>query len=352
MEVDLLLETMTLKKIGEMAGVHRSTVDKVIHNRKGVSVEVRQRIKRIIEEVGYTPNIVGKALSRQKKPLSIAVVLPEFNALKEIKSGIKEAYKEYKSFGLNINYHIINSMDETEQLNAINYLKTKNISGMIISPINTIKIRDAIDNLIKNGIPVVTVNSDIPESKRMCFVGQDLIMAGKVAGELMGEILDDDGKVAILTSSETLWSSRERQAGFENVVFNKYPGIEVVDILETKENKIIAFEKTLSLLKNVDKLRGIYVACGTASEVAKAVKLMHKENEIKIICFDLYPEIVELVKEGVVNFTIGQDLFGQGYKSVKVLFENLFFNKKPETNYIQTSIDIRLKENIDLGSYI
>ena len=342
------LGRITLKQIGEMAGVHRSTVDKVIHNREGVSDPVRQRIKKIIEEVGYTPNIIGKALARQNKPLEIAVVLIRLDALKEIMEGVENAYEEYKNFGLTIKYYLTNNLDEAEQLNTINLLKNKNISGVIIQPLNSVKIKNAIDELVESGIPVATVNTDIPESKRLCFIGQDFIMAGRVAGELMGAILNSHGKIAIIsTGLEILFSSSERQKAFERVLVEEYPELKIVKIIKTKEQKMVAFKQTLSLLEAVKDLNGIYITGGAVSEVAKAVKLMHREKEIKIISFDIYPEIVDLVKQEIINFTIGQDLFGQGYKSVKFLFEYLFFDKHPDVEHIKTIIDIRLKGNID-----
>lgn len=339
---------VTIKQIAEIAGVHRSTVDKVLHDREGVSPEVSQRVKNIIDELGYKPNIFGKALACQNKPLLIAVMLLKVDAIEEIKVGIEVAYSEYNNFGLKIEYYLTNNLDEEEQLHTLKLLKNKKISGLIISPLLSESVKSAIDDIVDTGVPVVTINSDIPNSKRMCFVGQSMSSAGRVAGELMGEILNGNGKVAIITSTCSLWCSSERQKTFETVIEERYPGIKIVDVIETFEQRMVSFQKTLTLLKSVEDLKGIYITCGTVGEVGKAVKLLNKARQVKIISFDLYPEIVELVKEGIINFTIGQDLFGQGYKSVKVLFEFLFFNQKTKTEHIKTAIDIRLKENIVL----
>ena len=341
------MKKVTLKQIAEMAGVHRSTVDKVLHNRKGVSDEVRERIKKIIEEVEYEPNIIGKALAYQKKSMQIAAVLLRVDALKEIKAGIEKAYEEYKSFGMVVNYYIVDNLDEVEQVNIIKLLRKKNISGMIIAPLNSEKIKEEIDNMTKSGVPVVTVNSDIAESDRMCFVGQDTVMAGRVAGELMGEILNGHGKVAIVTGLLNLQGLVEREQAFERLVCDKYPGIKIVETVQTEEQKITAFKNTLDLLNRENDLNGIYITCGNVGQIAKAIRIMNKENEIKVISFDMYPEIVEWIMEGVINFTICQDLMGQGYMSVKVIFENLFFHKKPESEHLKTGIDIRLRENIE-----
>ena len=338
---------ITLKQIAEIAGVHPSTVDKVVHNRPGVSDEVRKKINNIMEEVNYRPNLIAKALAYQRVPLSIAVVLLKVDALKEIKSGIEKAYEEYKNFGVKIKYYVIDNLDETGQLNTISLLKNEEISGLIIQPLNSEKIKTAIDDMVKKNIPVVTVDSDIADSKRLCFVGSDTVTTGKVAGELMGQILNGDGKVAIVTGLYNLQVLIERQKAFEAVLCDRYPKIEIVDTVQTKEEELVAFKNTLNLLERVDDLKGIYITCGNVGEVAKAVKVMKKEKDIKIISFEMYPEIVEAVKQGVIDFTIGQDLVGQGYKSFKVLFENLFLQKKPKSKHIKPYIDIRSRENIE-----
>ncbi|UOF90958.1 LacI family DNA-binding transcriptional regulator [Fodinisporobacter ferrooxydans] len=339
--------SVTIKEIAEIAGVHRSTVDKVLHNREGVSDEVRERVKNIIHELGYEPNIIGKALSYQKKTLLVPVLLLDFDTLEEMKAGIEEAYREYKQFGLKIQYYITSNSDPVEQLNIINHLKKKKISGLIITPLNDIRIRNAIDEIVDEGIPVITTNIDLPESKRMCFVGQDMLKAGRVAGELMGEILNGHGKVAIITDSKIQSFVQKRQEGFEKVIKNTYPNIEIVDVVETYEQKLTTFQKTKSLLDKIEDLKGIYITCGNVSEVGKVVRFMNKDKQVKIVSFDVYPEIVQLIKEDVINFTIAQDLFSQGYKPLKILFDYLYHEKKPETEHIKTSIDIKIKGNIE-----
>ena len=58
---------VTMKEIAERAGVHQATVDKVVHNRVGVSDEVRAKVQAIIDELGYKPNPTGRVLQRQGK---------------------------------------------------------------------------------------------------------------------------------------------------------------------------------------------------------------------------------------------------------------------------------------------
>jgi LacI family transcriptional regulator len=339
----------TSKQIAEMAGVHRSTVDKVLHGREGVSDEVRARVQKIIDELDYQPNPIGKALARQNNPLIIAVLLLDVDAIDEIKSGISDAYEELKNFGLKLEYYVNNLDNRTEQLYSLRLLAKKKLAGLIISPIRDPEIVKAINSIVDAGTPVVTINTDVPDSKRMCFIGQDAFSAGRVAGQLMGEILGNRGKVAIITSSAELLGTLERQQGFEAVISDQFSRIQIVEIIETHEQALPTFQKTLAMLNSRDDIDGIYITCGNVSEVCRAVRLLNKEQAIKIISFDTYPEIVELVKSGIINFTIGQNLHAQGYRSLKVLFDRVFNNKEPDSAFVLTKIDIFLRENISLN---
>ena len=78
---------VTIKQIAEMAGVHRSTVDKVLHKRPGVSDDVRKKVQKIIDENNYEANPIGKALKMQNRELRIAVLLLKVDALPYIREG-------------------------------------------------------------------------------------------------------------------------------------------------------------------------------------------------------------------------------------------------------------------------
>lgn len=338
---------ITLKQIAEISGVSRSTVDKVMNNRVGVSDEVRERVKAIADELGYQPNIIGKALAFQKKSLIIAVVMPKNNFTKEAKIGIDKAYEELEDFGIKIEYYATKDFDVAEQISVISYLIDRNVSGIILRPVDNKKLKMVIDKAVEKNIPVITFNSDVADSKRMCFVGQDLVKAGRVAGNIMAKLMNGRGKIVVIMGSYDLLALNQRLEGFKAVMETEHPLIEIVDIIETKEERVLTFQKTLELLKDVQDLNGLYVTGGPLGEIGKAIKIFGKSGEIKVVCFDFYEENVKLVKDGVIDFAIGQDPVAQGYKSVKILFEYLFNGKRPETDHIKTTIDVKEKESID-----
>jgi LacI family transcriptional regulator len=341
---------VTIRKIAEIAKVSRGTVDKVLNNRPGVSDEIRQKVKEIAEALDYKPNIIGKALAYQKKSVTIGVIIPleENPFFEDIKKGIDAAHEELKDFGVKIDYQITKSLDAQEQYNVIKHFQAKGVSALAMAVINHDLIREAIDDMVDSKIPVVTFNTDIIGSKRMCFVGHDLVKSGKVAGELMGKLLNGKGKVAIITGSHNILAHNQRIDGFKKVMDEDFSDIKIVDIVENMDQDSISFERTLILLENIADLNGIYITGAGVSGACKALKFLGKAHEVKVISFDFVPETVNLVKEGIIDFTIGQDPFEQGYKPIKILAEYLFSGQYPEVNHIQTKIDIRVKENIDI----
>ena len=162
---------VTIKEIAERAGVHRATVDKVLHNRVGVSDEVRMKVQRIIKEMGYTPNPAGRVLQKQGKKYRIEAILVEVDALPFLKAGIEQGVHNQVGFDIEVTYAISKFQDAERQKEFIDNAIAARADGIIISPINSERVRKAIDRAVDSGIPVVATNADIDGTKRTCCVG-------------------------------------------------------------------------------------------------------------------------------------------------------------------------------------
>lgn len=333
-----------------MAGVHRATVDKVLHNRVGVSDEVRQRVQKIINEVGYTPNPVGRVLQKQGQVYRIAAVLVDVDALPFLKAGIEHGIQEQVGFDIRVEYHITKFQDAEEQEAILKRAIKDEVDGVIISPINSDRIRAAIDRAVEARIPVVTTNSDIDGTKRLCFVGLDGARASRVAGRLMGQFLGGSGQVAIISSAIAAENNNYfvtiREQGFMNFIREEYPGIEIVARAESFEDPRITFEKTLDILREYPDLKGIYITCGGAAEVGRALCQSGRGQSVAVLSFEDYPQILELLRDGVINCTLASELRRQGELPVQIIMDSLVFGKKPEQEQIFTEARILVKESL------
>lgn len=341
---------VTIKKIAELANVSRGTVDRVLNNRPGVKDDIRKKVKEIAEALEYKPNLIGKTLVNLKNPIKIgAIIAPDYNPfVGEIKRGMEKASEDLYDYGVKTDVQAMKNLDAFEQIAILDRFLKEGISAISMVPIEHDAIRNYINKVVESGIPVVTFNSDIKDTNRLCFVGQDHLMGGRVAGGLMGKILSGRGEIAIITSSLNLLCHRQRIDGFKAKIAEDYKNIEIFKIVENEDIDSKAFELTLSLCERNDNLKGIYITGGGASGLGKALKVLGKEKNIRVISHDFVQGTVELVKEGVIDFTIGQDPYNQGYIPIKILFDYLMSGKTPEVDFIRTNIDIRTEENIDL----
>jgi LacI family transcriptional regulator len=336
----------TIRNIAEVAGVSRGTVDKVLNNRIGVSDRVRAHVKLIAKELGYRPNPAGKALAFQKKPLCFGFILlmPADSIFKTLRHGAEAAGAEFANFGLKLEFAIMARITPEEQLRCIDQLEKRGMSGLILSPLQDRRIEKAVTRLNRDGVPVITANTDLPDSKRMCFVGQDLVASGRVAGELMGRLLSAGRKIGILSGSASIEALKERIRGFQEVLAERYQHLEIVQIEEGVEDDDAGFAKTKAICRNHPDLDGLYITGRGIRGACEALKAL-KFDRVRVVCFDAQPETGELLREGRVDFTITQDPYQQGYLPIKLLYEYFFMNRKPENTIYHTQLRIMTSEN-------
>lgn len=341
---------ITIKEIAERAGVHRATVDKVLHDRPGVSDEVRQQIKKLIEDLNYTPNPAGRILQKQGKSYRIAAILCNVDATPFLKEGIERGIHSQSNFDIEVQYYQSCFQDADGQSRIIMDVVQKQVDGIILSPINSEQVRKAVSCAAKEGIPVVTTNADIPDSERLCFVGQDGVHASCVAGRLMGQLLNGKGEIAVISSSIDSENNNYyvliREQGFRNFIKKEYPNIQIAECIESFEDPELTYQSTKQLLERHHDLRGIYITCGGVSEVGRALKETGRSEQIRVISFEDYPEILSLLREGVVDVTLASDIVQQGYLPVGILMDKLIFDKAPDREHFFTENRILVKESV------
>jgi len=339
---------ITVNKIAELCGVSRGTVDRVLHNRGGVREELRQKIINIVDTLEYTPNLAGKALVSQNKNMFFGVILaPDFHPfVDEIREGVKSQAKAIEEFGVDVDIEVIRSLDGKEQLTILDDLERRGVSGIAIVPILEDYISHKIDEMSSQDIPIITFNSDIKNTKRLCFVGQNNVKAGEAAFALFERILPVKSKIAIITSSYELACHVNRLEGFKNGLDKSLSKIKLVGVAENQDQDEKAFEQVLKFCSDTPDLHGIYITGGGTKGLGKGLKIAGKAQQVKVISHDIVPPVVELMNEGIIKFTIGQDPFMQGALPIKLLFDYTFKKIAPAQEEFFTNIDIRIKENL------
>lgn len=338
----------TQQDIADSLGISRGTVDRALHNRKGINKELKKRIIRRASDLGYSPNRLAQFLVTGKT-LNIALITPGDPLWNEVKEGANSFLAEMGNHVVNINWHETSVHDPKREIEILESVLDSGVDGIGIAPADPQKLTGLIDKAVRKHIAVVTLNTDAPDSKRLCFVGQDTIVAGRIGGELMGKFLKGTGKVVIITAFKNVLAHRNRLSSFRMVMEERYPGIDIEEVYENHDNEEEAYRQIKGFLSQSRKIDGVYLTTGNGpAGVARALTEAGLEGQVCVVCFDMFPETVKLLKRGEVHATIGQDPFYQGYQTVKILYDYVIEHKESLNRVIHTKIDIGLRENIDL----
>lgn len=345
-----MAKKVTMNMVAERAGVSRGTVDRVLHHRSYVKESVRTDVLRAMEELGYfnRENRPKPMETVNYAPVKLGVVLPNWSghSRNEFLRGIDAATQELSDFGVEILVQTCKTDLAREVTERIDDLTEQGVRGIALCSLDEPVIVDKIDALSDAGIPVITFNSDIPQSKRVAFVGQDYVKSGRIAAELMGKCVPADAHILATVGNMEYDGHRSRINGFcERMAELGFPEGSILRA-ETYNDYRMTYKKVLGALEEDPRICGIYMANRSVNGCVAAVQEAKKKGKIRIICHDLSENTKWLLKEGCIDMTISQDLFGQGRLPLVMLREYFQKGKMPATDMTCPPIDIYCSENI------
>lgn len=336
---------VTIKEIAEKSGVSRGTVDRVLNGRGSVNAETEKHVKQVAQKLGYTPNKAGKALAAIKKNYNVGIVLcSEGNDFfEEMIKGIKRAGAEAEEYGISYEIKTIKGFNLEKQISVIEEMEDR-IHFLILHAIHDNRIEKKIHDLMEKGIMVITVNTDVDNNERLCYVGSDGIKSGKTAAGMMGMITGGSARVLLATGNSQVLGHNERIWGFCGCLKERYKGITIAASIETEDDDAIAYERTLNILKGKPEITAVYVTAGASSGVCRAIREMGR-NSITVISCDYPPSMESLLGDGQVKATICQQPFTQGKLSVELAVNYLVNGVIPEKKSYIMKNEIKIYEN-------
>jgi simple sugar transport system substrate-binding protein len=256
-----------------------------------------------------------------------------------MKAGVERAAKDDK---VNASFVGPVGADADAQISEIETLMGK-MDGLAISSVSTDALGPVIDRVLAAGIPVVTFNTDNPNSKRLAFAGQDLVQSGREAGKLMSKVLGGKGKVLITTIDAAAQWSIDRETGAREALKGE-SGIEVVQTLNTGTDpqKIYAAVEN-AMLANPGITGVLSLECCSTPAAGTWVERNKAADRVKVVGFDLLDQTVQLVQSGNIQATIDQAPERQGFEAVNLLVR---FLKGETIDSIDTGVGVYTKENI------
>ena len=200
------------------------------------------------------------------------------------------------------------------------------------------------------GIPVVTVDADLPGSTRLAFVGTGNVNAGMMGGEKLAGLIGKKGKVAIMTKPGQS-NLEERVAGYK-AALAKYPGIKIVQIVDTQSDPVVAASAASTLLQKYPDLAGIAcVEAAGGSGASTAVREAKLAGKVKIIAMDRGSDVLDAINKGIISATVVQQTALMPYYAVQILY-NLNNSKVEITTNNKKAKVLGIPQTVDTGVII
>lgn len=234
------------------------------------------------------------------------------------------------------------------QIQQFNQLVNTGYQAIVVIPLEADAWIAPIKKATDAGVIVVTANSDAPGSTRELFFGQDLVGAAVVQGEMLAKLAGNKGKVALTNCAPGLLALDLRIQGAKEGVTKG--GLEIVNVYNTNPSDMAAELSTVKdILKANPDLAALMPLCGPDTAAAGLVR---KEggNKQPIVGTDLMYQTLELIKDGHIEGTVGQQPYLQGYLPVMYSYQRAILNapklELPGGNYFMAN-EIVTKDNVD-----
>lgn len=341
-----------IKDIADKAKVSIGTVDRVLHNRSGVSEKTKEKVLKIIKESNYTVNPVASILA-SKKTFTIATLLPKTNHTEDFwtapKKGIQNAMDEIKNLGFLIHHFDFDQFSSASYISAFKKMAESKPNAVLLSPTFNKETQELVTLLEDQNIPYVFINTETEGLNNLSFIGQDSYKSGFLAGKLMNWVLPEKAEILIVEIRKNVTnynSIHQRIKGF-TAFFNtskKAINIKHLQVQKLEDETVLENQITTYLSKNPNT-KGIFVPSSKVSVIAHIIEKLNI-NHIEIGGFDATANNIKYLKNGTVDFLISQKPETQGYDGIKILFNHLTQQNQPKKNYY-LPIEIILKENVD-----
>jgi len=337
-----------VKEIARLANVSIGTVDRVIHNRKGVSDDTRKKINAIISELDYRPNKMASLLAK-RDTVTISVVIPrsstETNYWSYPLAGVEQAISELKQFGVALDYAFYDLNSKENFVEVANSVLKSQPQGVLIAPSFVEEATTFVRKLKELNIPFVCINSDLPKEDSLSYIGPDLYQSGRLAAQLVSFMMKEDDDIFVINISTQLELDHHlfrKEQGFRKF-FEENHLLNTVLSLNVNHTDTNSIEKQITkAINSTPKARVLFVTNSRVHVIAKVISKI--KSDILLVGYDFIEENITQLENGTIRFIISQRPREQGYLAIMTLYKFLFkIEDVGQVNYMP--IDIITKEN-------
>ncbi|MBI9104519.1 MAG: substrate-binding domain-containing protein [Spirochaetales bacterium] len=341
---------VTLEDISRKINISRTTIYKILNNKGKVSEETRRIVLETVREMNYVPNQAAKNLALNKQ---YNIAFSGFNSpqtpytLNNLLKGTDWAAEEFKDYGLNLIYSLIDRGNRGEQIREIYKLAESGVDGFAIFPSQVEPMKKCINDLVDMGKYVVTVNKDVPDCRRHLYVGCDYYKSGILAAEVLARMIPPGQEIAVFLGGEGIehMDITERYRGLTKKI-GRFPSIKLLPPFKYDGNDPDKIKHFLTaLLSENQNLGGIFDLTYELDLISRIVNKYN--NKVRLVGFDLCDSVKNHMISHSIDAVVFQDMPAQGYLAVKHLYQFLSDSATAEIREESTKLEVVYEGNLE-----
>jgi LacI family transcriptional regulator len=316
-----MVSPVTITQIAEAAGVGTATVDRVLNNRSGVNAATVEKVRLAMVKLGASAPARGRP--RVSSNLRFGFVLPSarrgfFDLVDRV---IAQAAGDLRHQHITEVTHRL-AADEVSEF-ASKLTKMTDFDGLAVLAPDVPAVKLAINELVRSGVHVVCIFSDVPGALRETYIGVDNRAAGRTAGILLGNSLprQQPGRCLMLTPVTRYAAEIDRSIGFSHLLEERFPHIKAQILSNVPEAEDEAYAFSCKALKEGalnDDLQAIHIVSVGSWGIARALQAQ-KQTQLCVAAYDLIEMHKSLLLTGELTYVLHQDIHYTVMAAAKVL---------------------------------
>ena len=348
--MDKEFSNIRIVDIAKMAGVSVGTVDRVIHNRGRVSEENRKKVQAILEMVHYQPNLMARSLA-SKKQYHFVAIIPSFTQREyweAISEGIDKVAAEMETYNITITKLFFDQYNNKTFDDITRNLLDEKVDGVLIATLFTDSVIRLSQELDRNEIPYVYVDSNIEGQHQLAYFGTESYDAGVIAARLLTDRLSPTSDILMArivhSGKNDSNQGKNRRDGFCHYLKEVGFSGKLHEVELKISDSVYNFAKLNEIFELNPGIKGAIIFNSTCYILGNYLKAREMQA-VKLVGYDLIERNTQLLSEGVITALIAQRPERQGYEGIKSLCNYLLFKQKSEKVNLMP-IDILLRENL------
>ena len=314
----------TIPDLAEAAGVSVSTVNRVINNAASVRAPTQERVRQAAQEIGfYGLGAIEHAVKVSQVTHKLGVLLQHRGRkfYSDLGEAIVSEAESYSGANINLTLEFLEDLSPEKVAKHIISLGERVSALAIVAPQHPL-VADAIDTVLSQNIPVVSLIGPLSASGNISFVGLDNWKVGRTAAWAIEKMVHQPGKIGILVGSHRLRNQEMNESGFRSYFREHNSAFTILEPLATYESAAVAREHVEKLLTEHPDLCGLFISGGGVTGAIAGLRSTPKRDDFVAVGYELFEDTRAALIDGTLSFVISHPMERFAQETVATLMRS------------------------------